>query len=314
MRRHLALSLVLILAAAGNAFAGAEARMAGKVIDGATGQPIPDAVVKWDAVEGKTIKGQAKSKKDGSYAVFLLDGSIRYKFTISADGYAPVEETLKLALGGTTDKKWELFKPGAGAAPAVAGAAGAAAPKNTSDPAVVAYNEGAGLANAKDYAGAVLKFTEAVTLKPDLTAAWIALAKVQLRQKDYQKAIVAANKALEIDDADLDMIGVLAEAYAATGDKAKAAQFQAKLPKNASALYNDAAKKINAGDDAAAETLLKQAVAADGNFALAHYELGMVYVRAGKSAEAKAALTKYLELDPKGANAATAKEMMGYLK
>ena len=312
MRRHLALSLVLILAAAGNAFAGAEARMAGKIVDGVTGKPIANAVVKWEAVEGKTIKGSIKAKADGGYAVFVLDGSIRYKFTISADGYTPVEDTLKLALGGTTDKKWELFKPGAEAA-APAGAAAAVATKSA-DPAVVAYNDGAGLANAKDYPGAVAKFTEAVTLKPDLTAAWIALAKVHLRQKEYAKAIAAANKVLEVDDADLDMIGILAEAYGATGDKASAAKYQAKLPKNASALYNDAAKKINAGDDAAAESLLKQAVAADGNFALAHYELGMVYVRSGKSAEAKAALTKYLELDPKGVNAATAKEMMGYLK
>ena len=39
-----------------------------------------------------------------------------------------------------------------------------------------------------------------------------------------------------------------------------------------------------------------------------------IYVRSGKSAEAKTALTKYLELDPNGKDAATAKEMMNYLK
>src|SRR5687767_10226212 len=94
MRRTLALSLVMMLAAAGNAFAGAEARMAGKVIDGATKQPIADAVVKWDAIEGKTIKGTIKTKGDGKFAVFVLDGSIRYKFNVSAPGYDTVEETL----------------------------------------------------------------------------------------------------------------------------------------------------------------------------------------------------------------------------
>jgi len=55
-------------------------------------------------------------------------------------------------------------------------------------------------------------------------------------------------------------------------------------------------------------------VAVDEKFAVAWYELGMVHVRAGKSAEAKAELTKYLELEPKGKDAATAKEMLGYLQ
>lgn len=312
MRRHLALSLVLILAVAGNAFAGAEARMAGKVIDGVTKEPIANAVVKLEAVEGKTVKSEAKSKGDGKYALFVLDGSIRYKFTVSAPGYETTEETLKLALGGTTDKNWELFKPGTRVEDAPAGAPGAVVSK--ADPSVVLFNEGAALSNAKDYAGAIAKWNEAIALKPDMTAAHMALAKTYLRQKEYDKAIVSANKVLEVDDSDTEMMSVLHQAYTATGDKTNAAKYASKLPKNANALYNDAAKAINANDDNTAEGLLKQAIAADDSFALAHYELGMIYVRAGKSAEAKAALTKYLQLDPNGKNAPTAKEMMAYLK
>ena len=314
MRRHLALSLVLILAAAGNAFAGAEARMAGKVLDGVTKEPIPNAVVKYEAVEGKTVKSEVKSKKDGKFAVFVLDGSIKYKFTVSADGYESTEETLKLALGGTTDKNWEIYKPGARPAEGGAVPAGGGVVVSKADPSVVLFNEGAILANSKDYAGAIAKWNEAIALKPDMTAAWMALAKTYNRQKEYPKAIEAANKVLEIDDSDTEMLSILNQAYSATGDKANAAKYAAKLPKNANALYNDAAKAINANDDGSAEGLLKQAITADESFALAHYELGMIYVRAGKSAEAKTALSKYLELDPSGKNAATAKEMMAYLK
>jgi hypothetical protein len=40
----------------------------------------------------------------------------------------------------------------------------------------------------------------------------------------------------------------------------------------------------------------------------------MVYARTGKTAEARQALEKYLELEPKGKDAATAKEMISYLK
>lgn len=307
MRRSLALSLVLSLFVAANAFAGAEARMTGKIIDAATKQPIPDAVVKLEAIEGKTVKQEQKVKKDGGYAVFLLDGTIRYKFTFSAPGYAPYEETMKLKLGETNVRDIELAKAGAVPAAAAAGEA-------KGDPAVEAYNAAAALSNSGDYAGAIAKFEEAVTLKPDLTAGWMALAKVAAKQKQHQKAIDAAKKALEVDDEDTDMWQVLYVSYLALGDKANAAVAEKKLPQNASALFNQAARLINEGKDGEAETALRQAVTVDEKFALAWYELGMVYVRTGKNAEAKEAFGKYLGLEPNGKDAPTAKEMLSYLK
>lgn len=309
MRRHLALSLVLLLAVAGSAFAGMEARVQGKVLDAVSKQPIKDAVVNLESVEKMTVKQNSKVKADGTYALFVLDGTIRYKLTVSAPGYDKHEETVKLSIGVSETKDFALYK--AGTAP---GSAPVAAAPPKPDPTVTAYNEGAALANAGDIPGAIAKFEEAVAAKPDLLAGWTALAKMQLRQKNYAKAIEAAGKVLDIDDSDADMLTVQYQAYVAQGDKANAAKIEPKLPKNAGALFNEAAKLINANNDAGAEKLLKQAVGIDEKFAQAHYELGMIYVRGGKSAEAKAALTKYLELEPNGKDAATAKEMMNYLK
>ena len=99
MRRSLALSLIMSLFVAASAFATGEARLTGKIIDAATRQPIPNATYKIEAVEGKTVKKEDKGRKDGGYTVFLLDGTIKYKFTFSAPGYAPYEETMKLKLG-----------------------------------------------------------------------------------------------------------------------------------------------------------------------------------------------------------------------
>ncbi|HYH06619.1 MAG TPA: tetratricopeptide repeat protein [Thermoanaerobaculia bacterium] len=307
MRRSLALSLVLSLFAAANVFAGAEARLSGKILDAATKKPIPDAVVKLEAIEGKTVKQEHKAKKDGGFAVFLLDGTIRYKFTFEAPGYAPYEEVIKLKLGEPNVRDFELIK--AGSAPVAAPAAGA-----KPDPAVEAYNTGASLSNSGDYAGAMAKFQEAVAAKPDLTAGWMALAKVAVKTKNYPVAIEAAKKALEIDDSDVDMWSVLFQSYTATGDKANAAIAEKKLPANAPGLFNQAARLINEGKDGEAENVLKQAVAADEKFAVAWYELGMVYVRTAKSAEAKEAFNKYLALEPNGKDAPTAKEMLNYLK
>ncbi len=308
MRRTLTLSLIMSLFVAANLFAVGEARMSGKVLDATTKEPIAGAVLKIEATSGKTVKLEQKSRKDGAYAVFVLDGTLKYKFVVSAPGYVPYEEVIKMNLGQTMTRDFMLIKEGA--APA-----GGAAPKGpASDPAVEAYNAGAALSNNGDTAGALVKFEEAVTLKPELTAGWMALARVAEKEKKYDKAITAAKKALEIDDEDVDMWNVLFKSYTALGDKANAAIAEKKLPANASKLFNEAARLINEGKDAEAETALKRAVAVDDTFAVAWYELGMVYARTGKSADAKAALTKYLELEPTGKDAPTAKEMLGYLQ
>jgi tetratricopeptide (TPR) repeat protein len=309
MRRIFALCLVALIFPAAHAFAVGEARLTGKILDAATKQPIPDAVVVLDATEAKKVHLEAKSKKDGSYAIFVLDGTIRYKVKYSAPGYAPYEEVMKLKLGDPNLRDIELNKgdaaPAAGTAPA---------PRATADPSVVAYNEGAELANAGNTAEAIAKFEAAVAAKASFTPAWIALAKTQLKVKNYPKSIEAAKKALDIDDEDIDMWAVLYNAYLGSGDKAAAAEAQKHLPANAGQLFNDAAKLINAGKDGEAEKLLKQAVAADPKMARAYYELGMIYVRSGNSADAKTNLEKYIELDPNGSDVATAKEMMKYLK
>ncbi|HYI09221.1 MAG TPA: tetratricopeptide repeat protein [Thermoanaerobaculia bacterium] len=315
MRRSLALSLSLVLSlfGAASAFAGAEARITGKIIDSVTKKPIPDAVVNVEAIEGKTVKQEHKVKKDGSYAIFLLDGTIRYKFVFSAPGYAPYEETMKLKIGEPNPRDIELAKPGSRSAGA-AGPAVSVPVEVKVDPAVAAYNEGATLLNSGDTAGAIAKFEAAVAAKPDLAAGWMALAKANTRAKNHQKAIDAAKKALAIDDEDTDMWQVLYASYTALGDKANAAVAEKKLPANASALFNQGARLVNEGKGAEAAAAFKQAVTIDEKFARAWYELGIVYVGLGQNADARAALSKYLELEPNGKDAGTAKEMLNYVK
>ena len=308
MRKTVAMSLLVIAAVAVNAFAGAEARLTGKITDAVTKKPITNATVLMVSTGGRNFKQEFKAEKDGLYRILVIDGTLVYKVTFSAPGYQSYEESMKLKIGDVTTKDAVLTP-----ANAVAAAAAPAAEAKP-DPAVTAYNEGAQLYNDQKYAEAAAKFQEAVTAKPDLIAGWEALARTEVATKDYPKAIDAANKALAIAPDETDMYAVLYTAYTATGDKVKAAEAKKKLPANAASLFNDAAKLINSNKDGDAEPLLRQAITADDKFAPAYYELGMICVRAGKNADAKTNLLKYLDLEPNGKDAATAKEMLKYVK
>jgi tetratricopeptide (TPR) repeat protein len=309
MKKTVAMSLLVIAAVAANAFAGAEARLTGKVTDAVTKKPITNATVLLVSTGGRNFKQDSKVDKDGTYRALVIDGTLIYKVTFSAPGYQSYEESMKLKIGDVTTKDVVLTP-----ANAVAAAAAVPAAEAKPDPAVTAYNAGAQLFNEQKYPEAVAKFEEAVAAKPDLIAGWEALARADIANKAWAKAIVAANKALAIAPDETDMYAVLYTAYVATGDKEKAAEVKKKLPANAASLFNDAAKLINSGKDADAEPFLRQAITADDKFAPAYYELGMLYVRSGKNADAKTNLQKYLELDPTGKDAATAKEMLKYVK
>lgn len=312
MRRTLALGFALVATVATNAFAVGEARLTGKVLDATTKAPIPNAKITVVATEAKTFKKDYPVSKDGSYTVFLLDGTIKYKFSFSAPGYQTFEDVVKLKLGEPNFR--DIFLT-SGQATTQAGTSAASVPQSDSgSPALKAFNEGAALANEGKDAEAITKLEAAVAAKPDLTAGWQALTRLYIRTGAYAKAAAAGEKVLAIDSDDADVNAMMYEAYSKSGNAAKAAEFRKKAPQNASALFNDAAKLINAGKDAEAETVLRQAVSADPKMAIAYYELGMVQVRTGKNADARANLQKYLELDPKGKDAATAKEMLSYVK
>ena len=308
-RKALALCLFGLAAVAGNAFAVTEGRMAGTITDAATKKPVPNVTITFVATERRTIKQTFKSDSNGKYQVLMLDGTIAYMVKFEAPGYTPYEEKIKLKIGGEVNQKDIELQP-EGAMPAATPGAGRAAV----DTNVVAYNEGAKLFNEGKIPEAIAKFKEVLKAKPEMIAAWEALARADLRAKDYAGAIESANKALEIAPDEIDMYAILYEAYTATGDKAKAAEAKKKMPADAGTIFNDAVKLLNAGKDSEAEPLLKQSIQANDKFGPAYYELGMVYIRLGKMAEAKENLMKYLEIEPNGKEAATVKETLKYLK
>jgi tetratricopeptide (TPR) repeat protein len=303
MRKSILLGLIFMLALPITAFAIGQARMTGKVVD-PKGDPIKDATLTVVSVERIPFNETYKVKQNGEFALAVVDGTVRYEFTVSAPGFADYKEVIKMKL--VPEKNDRTFMLGA--------------PQTTTivtttvvDPATDAYNAGAKLANENNLDAAIAKMEEATRLKPELSAAYMALGKLYLRKTDYAKSIAAAQKALELVGDDDDMFSVLAEAYAKTGDKAKAAEYKAKAPQNAPDLFNQAVVHLNAGRDTDAVPLLKKAIEIDPTFSDAWFQLGMAYVRMSNNPEARAALEKYLELAPAGNDAPMAKEVIKYL-
>jgi tetratricopeptide (TPR) repeat protein len=293
-------------------FAGAQARLKGKVTD-AAGTPLEGVTVTLTTPNLKMFKVLLKTDKKGEYGTIVNDATMPYHVRFEKEGFVPVESDKKIPVGdiGVVDAKLQS------AAEAGAAARGAAGP-SPSDQAATVFNEGVDLLNAGNKAGAEAKFLEAVGKNPDLPQGWSALTTLAYGRKDWAKTLEYGQKALDLDPSLTQLYGNLANAAAQSGDKAAAAAWQAKYeeanPDTAESLYNKGVEAYNGKKIKEAEALLTKAVEAKPDFAIAHFWLGMASFNQNKKAAAREHFQKYLELDPNGSEAATAKELLPLVK
>jgi tetratricopeptide (TPR) repeat protein len=184
--------------------------------------------------------------------------------------------------------------------------------------AVRIFNLGAEASRAGDRDGAIAYLKRALEVDPALDQAYTALGQVLLVKKSYKEAAQAVEPLLVRDAGNLEALTIRYEALKAAGDKqgAMAAQEAMKVAQarqNPEDLYKQGVALYNAGNNDGAIQSLEVAVSVDPNHARAHYMLGLAYV-ASNAAKAKVHLQKFLELAPKDPDAATAKEMLAYLK
>lgn len=180
------------------------------------------------------------------------------------------------------------------------------------------YNEGGEAYQARDLETALDKFQQAAELDPSLVEAHHAIATLQLAEGRHEEAARAAETALALGSDDIQTLRVLYDAYQALGRFDELTEIAPRLaavdPEFGGAkLVEQAAEHWNAGRTDAAVALARQALAIDPGLAKAYYFLGLDHVSKGKNAEAREALQKFLELAPDDPEAATAREMLGYI-
>jgi len=173
-------------------------------------------------------------------------------------------------------------------------------------------------------------------LVPDVYIGWARLGEVAALARKHDLALQANQKAIELVLAQPDPTGKnkpllanlynnLGSAYARSGKAQEAlAQYTAAAQtdpaKAAQYYYNAGAVLTNTYHPDEANTAFDKAIAADPNYADAWYQKGINLLgkgtldpKTGKTnypPEASQALQKYLELQPNGKNAQTAKELL----
>jgi tetratricopeptide (TPR) repeat protein len=179
------------------------------------------------------------------------------------------------------------------------------------------FRKGIDAYRAGDTELAVEKFRQSIDLDPKFANGYVMLGNIALKQGDAAQAATLAGKALELEPANANALKVRYDALRQLGDEAGAGQALDALiagdPEWASTeLYNHAVELFNANEMTGAAAALERVVEAKPNDARAHFLLGMAKYNIGETDDAKAHLTRFLELAPDDPDAALAREMLSY--
>jgi hypothetical protein len=108
MRNRLitALAIVVVVLAAAHAFAGSQARIAGRVVD-SNGEPIAGAEITITSADVAAFEKIVTTDKNGGFKVLILDATRRYLMHVEAKGYQSQERPFKVGVG-TSDAFFEF--------------------------------------------------------------------------------------------------------------------------------------------------------------------------------------------------------------
>lgn len=312
-------ALVLVLALSGALHAVGEGRVVGTVVDG-QGKGIAGAKVLLTLPGMSSYKQEKTTGKDGKFTLLILDATKEYELRIEKEAFQPYVEKIKPLIGETQRITFTLGQVVEEAIPPTAEELAKAKAMEQNNAAIMAYNAGVALVKANDINGAAAKFEEALKINPNLIEAHAVLADIYVDQKKYKQALAAADRVLQARPDDKPALTARYDAATALGDKATAAAAMKALsavapgPEAAVRLLNEGVDHYNGGRMPQAIEVFEQAVKLDPNMAKAHYMLGLSYANADQKEKARTHLSKFLELAPNDKDAATAKEMLEYVK
>ncbi|KAB2960344.1 MAG: tetratricopeptide repeat protein [Thermoanaerobaculia bacterium] len=311
-RYILAATLAVLLTGSLALHAIAQARLWGTIKD-ENGKPVPGVKITVTLEEASSYKLEESSNEEGKYAITLVDATRTYRYTFEKEGFQTLQLALKIGIGTNDQRDFEIISMEEARRRGPSGRE-----LSPQERAVLIFNEGAEATQMGDTGTARAKFEESLRLDPQLTAALTGLATLDYNDKNYAKAAELAERARAIDAADTRALRVLAQAYDQLGDKDKAKAAMDELTRldpraGAGNVYNDGIREYNAGNSDAALQLFARTLEVDPDYAKAHYMLGLC-LSASDAAKAREHFETFLRLAPDDPDAATAREMLKYLK
>ena len=270
-------------------------RLIGKVVD-PDGEPVEGVTVVATCAEVSRYEESDVTDEKGIFKIEFPYLDVVYTLRFAKDGYHPLESQQDWNLEGTARDEFVMY-PGQETVGAVSLA-------STSNRAIHAFNQGVEAYNADDFATAEVRFEEALEHDPEMHQAWSALGRVFLKRGQYQQAVQATERAVELGATDEEVWRTRWEAYRNLGDEEKAAEAMDDLEaaglraQQAVKLHNEAVALSRAGDHEAALAKFQEALQMDPNLETALLGVATTGLDLGRYAEAAEAARRILRADP----------------
>jgi tetratricopeptide (TPR) repeat protein len=285
-------------------------RLTGVVTD-TQGKPIEGVVVKL-ANERLQAGTELKTDSKGKWAIAGIAGGT-WNIDFSKEGYTSrsiSSGVLELSYNKPIELKLEPAK--------VSTAAGGTEKKAV--PGLDLVQEGNRLVEAKDYAGAIAKFQQAMQLNPDFFELWGDIGQAYERTNQLDQAVDAYKKLLEKQPENKQALMSIANIWLQKKNLDEAKKVLSTLKDedltDAGFLYNLGASFYNANDMKDAARYLQLATQVNPQMGDAYLQLGFALAspQINDKEGAKKAFQKVIELDPNSENAKAAQEYLASMK
>ena len=285
----------------------------GKVID-RDGKPISGAIIVIERSE-VGLRYEIKSDRNGNYSKTGVDDGV-YRLSVSRDGVAIGAANVTVSLGFRVDQNFDLRVDQSSRSGGTVSRAQREAEQKANTETQGAFNAGVAALTAKNYDEAVKQFSLAAERRPNMPVIFARLGDTYMEAKKYSEAADAYKKASELtpDEPSYFYNFGLAATRASKFDVGKAAIEKAVTldpSLGGMAFLNLGLLLGEQGQDKEAADALLRSIKQDAKAADTYYQLGLLYL---KNADTMAAsipqFEKYIQLAPKGANAATAKQLI----
>lgn len=304
--RPFRLAAALLLAAAAHLAAAAPALAQRGGLRGALtdpdGQPIPGVRVSIALADGGNRPVTVETNDEGRFTRAGLQVGM-YRVSMELEGWEPLQAIVNISTGSQSFIEETLYPL----------PEGVLSPKQAreADVHLQAAQQAFESGDLEAAAAGFLAFTE---LAPNSAGAFFNLGATYERLEQYAKAIEAYERAFALDSsmnqgllAAADLHGRLeqwSEGLAAY-DRAMSL-----VESSAVYLYNYATFAVNAGRPDLALEFYEKAATADPQLAVAHFQVGVARYQAADPEGAAEALSRYLDLEPAGAQVPAALEVL----